>query len=285
MRTQCIYLSVSACVCSKANAKRWEEECLQLRRGHSPRSTAEQEELQRLREENASMKKEVCPTLTLCCVDTPNSTSTSVTVPVTISVTVPVPVTTTVNCPCHSHLQLAAGGGAGRVEELEAGNRSLKEQVHQLEERISKLQMVSGVGWGGVEWVGPSGCVMLLLVLAGAGGGEAEGSRSSAGPAGESSDICCTTCSLSQLTPTPADPDRGVPDPLGESGSHVERAVDGQGCPSYPPAGSSLQTEQHGRSPLPAGGAQPAAWQGRRGLATPHTILITQTVLSHAAVT
>ena len=51
------------------------------------------------------------------------------------------------------------------MEELEASNRSLKEQVHRLEERTSKLQMVGAVGWGrvggtqwgGAGWVGHSG--------------------------------------------------------------------------------------------------------------------------------
>ena len=49
------------CMCSKANAKRWEEECLLLRKGHTPKAAAEEEELQQLREENGSMKKEVSP--------------------------------------------------------------------------------------------------------------------------------------------------------------------------------------------------------------------------------
>lgn len=50
------------------------------------------------------------------------------------------------------------------MEELEASNRSLKEQVHQLEERVSKLQMVGRVGWGRVgEAQGVSHCFLLCL--------------------------------------------------------------------------------------------------------------------------
>ena len=58
-------LSVCVCACSKANAKRWEEECVQLRKGHAPKAAAYQEELQQLREENGSLKKEVRPLR--CC--------------------------------------------------------------------------------------------------------------------------------------------------------------------------------------------------------------------------
>ena len=61
LNSLCVSVCLYVCVRSKANAKRWEEECLQLRKGHAPKSTAEQEELQQLREENASMKKEVSP--------------------------------------------------------------------------------------------------------------------------------------------------------------------------------------------------------------------------------
>lgn len=89
------------------------------------------------------------------------------------------------------------------MEELESSNRSLKEQVHRLEERTGQLQMV------GVEWQGGAGycgSVMVLLVYAGAGGGATEGSGRAAGTAGGCSDIWYTRHS------TP--PDLTLPHPL-----------------------------------------------------------------------